>query len=72
MERTDCLSEKLLARRWGFSHRTLERWRHDEIGPAYLKIGGRIVYRLSDIEAYEADQQRNAIASPSQAAGALR
>ena len=38
----------------------------------YLKIGGRIVYRLSDIEAYEADQQRNAIASPSQAAGAPR
>ena len=72
MERTECLSEKLLARRWGLSHRTLERWRHDEAGPAYLKIGGRIVYRLSDIEAYEADQQRNAIASPSQAAGAPR
>ena len=72
MEWTECLSEKLLARRWGLSHRTLERWRHDEAGPAYLKIGGRIVYRLSDIEAYEAVQQRNAIASPSQAAGAQR
>lgn len=70
MERTDCLSEKLLARRWGLSHRTLERWRHDEIGPAYLKIGGRIVYRLSDIEAYEAVQQRNVIVPASQATGA--
>ena len=72
MEWTECLSEKLLARRWGLSHRTLERWRHDENGPAYLKIGGRIVYRLSDIEAYEAVQQRNVIVLPSQAAGAQR
>ena len=72
MELSECFSEKLLARRWGLSHRTLERWRHDEAGPAYLKVGGRIVYRLSDIEAYEAGRQRNAIASPSQAAGAQR
>lgn len=72
MERTECLSEKLLARRWGLSHRTLERWRHDEAGPAYLKIGGRIVYRLSDIEAYEAVQQRNVIVPASQAAGVPR
>ncbi len=70
MERTECLSEKLLARRWGLSHRTLERWRHDEAGPAYLKIGGRIVYRLSDIEAYEASRQRNTIVPASQSAGA--
>ena len=32
MERTEHLSEKRLARRWGLSHRTLERWRHDEQG----------------------------------------
>lgn len=48
------LSEKLLARRWGLSHRTLERWRHDGQGPAYLKLGGRVIYRLCDIETYEA------------------
>ena len=72
MELSECFSEKLLARRWGLSHRTLERWRHDEIGPAYLKIGGRIVYRLSDIEAYEAGRQRNVIVPASQAAGAPR
>ena len=53
MEHTEHLSEKLLARRWGLSHRTLERWRHDAHGPAYLKIGGRVIYRLADIEAYE-------------------
>lgn len=72
MERTECLSEKLLARRWGLSHRTLERWRHDETGPTYLKIGGRVVYRLSDIEAYETGRQRKAIVPASQAAGAPR
>ena len=69
MERTECLSEKLLARRWGFSHRTLERWRHDGTGPTYLKIGGRVVYRLSDIEADEASRQRNAIVRASQVTG---
>ena len=66
------LNQVELARRWSLSHRTLERWRWEGRGPRYLKIGGRVVYRLSDIEAYEADQQRNAIASPSQAAGAPR
>ena len=66
------LNQVELARRWSLSHRTLERWRWEGRGPRYLKIGGRIVYRLSDIEAYEAVQQRNAIASPSQAAGAPR
>jgi len=39
-----------LARRWRLSHRTLERWRRQGTG---LKLGGRIVYRLIDIEAFE-------------------
>jgi hypothetical protein len=42
-----------LARRWSLSPRTLERWRWLRQGPAYLKIGGRIVYRLEDVEAFE-------------------
>ena len=53
-----CLNQKELARRWGISHRTLERWRHDDHGPAYLKIGGRIVYAVADIEAFEAARRR--------------
>ena len=72
MERTEHLSEKLLARRWGLSHRTLERWRHDAHGPAYLKVGGRVIYRIEDIEAYEAARRRNPIASPLQASGCAR
>ena len=60
MEQPGHLSEKLLARRWGLSHRTLERWRHDAHGPAYLKIGGRIVYPIADIEAFESARRRAA------------
>lgn len=42
-----------LARRWCVSPRTLERWRWLKQGPRFLKIGGRVVYRLGDIEAFE-------------------
>ena len=35
------------------SPRTLERWRWTGEGPAFLKIGGRVIYRLEDVEAYE-------------------
>ena len=38
------LSEKSLARKWGISHKTLQRWRWLKTGPAYIKIGGRIRY----------------------------
>ena len=50
------LNQVQLARRWSLSPRTLERWRWLRQGPQYLKIGGRIVYRLDDIEAYEVAQ----------------
>jgi hypothetical protein len=47
-----------LSRRWNISPRTLERWRWLKQGPAYLKVGGRVVYRLEDVEAFEAAQTR--------------
>jgi hypothetical protein len=47
------LNQNDLARRWAISPRTLERWRWLHIGPIYLKIGKRIVYRLQDIESFE-------------------
>ncbi|PWE31099.1 DNA-binding protein [Pararhodobacter marinus] len=51
----NCLNQKELAERWTISHRTLERWRWAGEGPAYMKIGGRVVYRIADIEAFERD-----------------
>jgi hypothetical protein len=31
---------------------TLANWRCNKKGPAYSKIGGRIIYRLSDLDNY--------------------
>ena len=61
-----CSAEaKELARRWTISHRTLERWRWAGEGPAYMKIGGRVVYRLEDIIAFEQGQlQQTADTAP--------
>lgn len=47
------LNQVHLARRWNISPRTLERWRWTGEGPAFVKIGGRVVYRIEDVEAYE-------------------
>jgi hypothetical protein len=56
--RTRHLDQIELSRRWRISPRTLERWRWLNQGPAFLKIGGRVVYRLEDVEAYEEVQLR--------------
>jgi predicted site-specific integrase-resolvase len=53
MQSPTYLNQKKLADRWGVSPRTLERWRWRKTGPAYIKLGGKIVYDLNDIEAYE-------------------
>lgn len=47
------LNQARLANRWQISPRTLERWRWTGEGPAFVKIGGRVVYRLDDILAFE-------------------
>ena len=52
------LNQIELAARWNISHRTLERWRWSGEGPRYIKIGGRVVYRLEDVEEYEREQIR--------------
>ena len=57
---TQHLDQETLSRRWRVSPRTLERWRWLKTGPAYIKIGGRVVYTMMDVEAYEAAQRRQA------------
>lgn len=47
------IPERVAATRWMKSLRTLQRWRAEGYGPAYLRIGGAIFYRLSDIHAFE-------------------
>jgi hypothetical protein len=47
------LNQKELACRWRVSPRTLERWRWLKTGPNYTKLGGKVVYAITDVEAYE-------------------
>ena len=65
MSATTHLHQVELARRWKLSPRTLERWRWQGQGPRYLKIGGRVVYRVEDVEAYESDQVRSSTSAAS-------
>ncbi|MCX7347050.1 MAG: hypothetical protein NTU78_15140, partial [Alphaproteobacteria bacterium] len=55
---TTHLSQIDLANRWRMSPRTLERWRFTGEGPQFIKIGGRVLYRLEDIESFEVRQIR--------------
>ena len=57
------LNQRELAERWDISVRTLERWRWLLQGPPFLKLGGRIVYRIEDIEAYETAQRKETSAA---------
>lgn len=47
------LNQAELAARFRVSPRTLERWRWLKTGPTYVKLGGKVVYALEDVEAYE-------------------
>lgn len=51
-------TQKELARYWGISHRTLERWRWSGTGPKFLKLGRRVKYRACDVDHYESGQLR--------------
>lgn len=60
------LNQAELAERWDISQRTLERWRVIGWGPCFLKIGGRVVYRLEDIEVYERQHMRASTSEPAE------
>jgi|JI9StandDraft_2_1071091.scaffolds.fasta_scaffold191015_2 hypothetical protein len=55
MQKTDIthMSQIDLSERLGVSCRTLERWRWIGVGPLFIKVGGRVRYRLCDVEAFE-------------------
>lgn len=50
---TTRLKEAALAARWQISKRTLQRWRQNETGPAYLRLGGRVAYCIEDVLEFE-------------------
>ena len=47
------LTPKSLAKRWSMRIETLQRWRVANEGPRYVKIGGRVKYKIADILKYE-------------------
>jgi predicted site-specific integrase-resolvase len=53
------IGQRELAKRWGISPRTLERWRWSKEGPNYVRLGGRVVYRMEDVEAFETAKYHN-------------
>ena len=47
------IDENELATRWGLSVKTLRRWRQESLGPVFCKLGARVTYLISEIEAFE-------------------
>ncbi len=50
--RRQLVNTKELSEIWGVPESTLRYWRCAEIGPIYVKLGGRIKYDLADVERY--------------------
>ncbi len=65
---TTHLTQRELSRRWHVSPYTLERWRWLGQGPLFLKIGGKVLYRLEDIEAFEVEHRRQGTGATAPAA----
>ena len=63
------LSQRHLADRWGISEASLERWRSEGIGPVFLKLQGRVLYRLEDVETYESESLRKSTSERADAGG---
>ena len=64
------LNQRQLADRWDVSEATLERWRSEGIGPVFLKLQGRVLYRLEDVESFESDSLRKSTSERADAGGA--
>ncbi len=47
------LNEHELAARWGLSVKTLRRWRQEQLGPVFCKLGARVTYLIPEVEAFE-------------------
>jgi hypothetical protein len=52
------LTQFELAERWRLSGRTLEKWRQTRRGPRYLRVGGRVLYPVEEVERFEAANLR--------------
>ena len=68
MNSTKYLNQTDLSRRWRISPRTLERWRWRRQGVVFSKVGGRVLYDIADVEAFERAGRRGPGSSPNKQA----
>ena len=57
---TKHLTSRQLADRWGIKEGTLRNWRYIGEGPAFMKVGRSIRYRMANVLYYEKGMQRAA------------
>lgn len=50
--RLETVDEKGAAEILGIAAKTLQYWRWQKTGPAYVKVGRRVKYRVIDLEAF--------------------
>lgn len=60
MEIQKLLTTKELAKYLGIGESTLLQYRFDGTGPAYIKLGHLVRYRMSDVEAWLAKRTEQA------------
>jgi predicted site-specific integrase-resolvase len=64
------VTQSRLADLLAVSERTLERWRVEGIGPAYVKAGRRVLYRMEDVENWLSNSRRRSTSEAPEAANA--
>lgn len=59
MTEKEFLTPHDLCKRWGgaITTGTLANWRSTRRGPKFVKVGGRVLYRLADVQEYETAAQ---------------
>lgn len=65
------LNENELAKRWGLSPKTLQRWRSEGRGPRYLKLSKRVGYLISEILEFESQAMYSATWESESEAGSI-
>jgi hypothetical protein len=52
------LTSKELAKRWSVTSYTIRFWRITGKGPEFLKLNGRVVYKIEEVELFEKKKLR--------------
>ena len=62
MSAAEFLTAPQLVDRWlgAITIGTLSNWRHKKYGPAYVKLGTRVIYPLAAVQAWEAERMNAA------------